>query len=167
MSYAKSTAELMKWKDPAGGSYRAKVVFALRFFELQPHDYRAASNVLDLIPKNAEQDSVWHATGFSLCHAESVEDETRLGKFGVRLPRDLARAVLLVPEKMLDYVAYANTSCQDPESDYAVQMQVVCRSKPQEFLKAVDQLPSSDKTFLLSRIFNPNECRALHFPEAD
>jgi hypothetical protein len=167
MAGAKSTALLMSWKQKAGISYRAKVVFALRFFEFHPSDQRAASAVLVLIPTNREQDSVWHETGALLCQNESSEDMIVLGKFGVRLPHDLARAVLLVPGKMFDYVSYANTSCGDPDSDYAVQMQVVCRSKHREFMEAVDQLPADAKKWFLSSTFNPGECRALAFPEAD
>jgi len=43
----------------------------------------------------------------------------------LRLPQDLAKAVLLVPEKMREYVAYAYPSCADPEGDYALQMQAI------------------------------------------
>ena len=167
MAGAKSTALLMSWKQMAGDGYRSKVVFAFRFFELHPNSQPAASAVLDLIPKDREQDSVWHETGALLCPAEPSEDMITLGKFGVRLPHGLARAVLLVPSKMFDYVAYANLSCGDPNSDYAVRMQAVCRSKHQEFLKAVDQLPADAKKWFLSSTFNPGECRALAFPEAD
>lgn len=167
MAGAQSTALLMAWKQKAGVSYRARVVFAFRFFELHPSDQSAASAVLELIPKNREQDSTWHETGALLCETEASEDMILLGKFGVGLPHDLARAVSLVPAKMLDYVSYANTSCGDPHSDYAVRMQKVCRSKHREFIKAVDQLPPDAKKWFLSSTFNPNECRALAFPEAD
>jgi hypothetical protein len=167
MAGAQSTALLMSWRQKAGDGYRSKVVFAFRFFELHPNDQHAASAVFDLIPKDREHDSVWHETGALLCPTESSEDMIALGKFGVRLPQGLARAVLLVPSKMFDYVAYANLSCGDPNSDYAVQMQAVCRSKHQEFLKAVDQLSGDAKKWFLSSTFNPSECRALAFPEAD
>jgi len=165
MAGAKSTTLLMSWKQKAGDGYRSDVVFAFRFFELHPDNQHAASAVLDLIPKDREQDSVWHETGALLCPNESSEDMIVLGKFGVHLPHDLARAVLLVPSKMFDYVSYANLSCGDPDSDYAVQMQAVCRSKHQEFLRAVDQLPDDAKKWFLSSTFNPDGCHALAFPE--
>ena len=164
---AKSTVLLTTWKQKAGSSYRAQVAFAFRFFELHPSDQRAASAVLELIPKNQEQDSVWHETGALLCQNESYEDMSVLGKFGARLAHDLTKAVSLVPAKMLDYVSYANTSSGDPHSDYAVQMQTVCRSKHREFLRAVNQLPPDARKWFLSSTFNPGECRALAFPEAD
>jgi hypothetical protein len=166
MSKAKTTAELMTWKDKGGNSYRAKAVFALRFFELHPQDHSAASAALDIIPKNEEQDAVWHPSPL-LCHGESVEDELARSELDLRLPHVLAKAVLLVPEKMLDYVGYAYTSCGDPESDYAVQMQAVCRSKHKEFLKAVEELPAYDRKWFLESTFNPQDCRALSFPEAN
>jgi len=165
MAGAKSTVVLMTWKQKAGNSYLAKVVFAFRFFELHPGDHSAATAVLDIIPESQLQDSAWHETGALLCQDESSEDMIVLGKFGVRLPHDLARAVLLIPGKMFDYVSYANTSCGDPDSDYAVQMQLVCQSKHQEFLKAVDQLPADAKKWFLSSTFNPDGCHALQFPE--
>jgi hypothetical protein len=66
---------------------------------------------------------------------------------------------------MLAYVSYANTSSGYPDSDYAVQMQGVCRAKHREFVKAVDQLPPADKKWFLSSTFNPDGCHALYFPE--
>jgi len=166
MSKSETTADLATWKDKAGSSYRAKSVFALRYFELHPQDRIAASAALEIIPKNEEQDVVWHPSP-PLCHGESVQDELARSELDLRLPHDLAKAVLLVPEKMLDYVGYAYTSCGDPGSDYAVQMQAVCRSRHEDFLKAVDALPGDDKKWFLKSTFNPAECRALSFPEAE
>lgn len=166
MANAKTAAILTAWERQDGDSYRAKVAFAFRFFELHPADLRAASAVLELIPQNEEQDFVWHSFGQVLsCGSESEEDMKALGRLQVRLPRDLAEAVWLVPNKMLAYVAYADTSGGYPDSDYAVQMQRVCRSQHREFLKAVDQLSPDAKKWFLSNTFNPNGCHALHYPE--
>lgn len=166
MTSAKSSAVLMNWKPKAGDSYRAKVVFAFSSFELHPIDADAAAAVLDLIPQNDQQDLVWHSLdGAADCLTESEKDMRTLDRLQARLPHDLATAVLLVPSKMLAYVSYANTSGADPNSDYAVQMQRVCRVKHREFVKAVDQLPPNIKKWFLSGTFNPDGCHALKFPE--
>jgi hypothetical protein len=167
MARAKSTPVLLTWNQKAGDSYRAKVVFAFRFFELHPTVPRAASAILDLIPQNEKQDYVWHSFGSgNLCPNESFKEEmVPLDAIQSRFPLDLSKAILLVPDKMLAYVSYANMSGGSPSSDYAVQMQRVCRAKHREFVKAVDQLPPDAKKWFLSSTFNPDGCHALHFPE--
>ena len=165
MARAGSSADLTNWKRKAGDSYRAQVVFASRNFELHPADQSAASAILELIPSNQESDSVWHELGESFCQAESVKDMTALGRLGDRLPRDLARAVLLVPGKMQDYVSYAQTSIGDPHSDYTVQMQKVCKARHKQFVDAVNNLSAKDKNWFVSKIFNLDGCHPLLFPE--
>jgi hypothetical protein len=68
---------------------------------------------------------------------------------------------------MLAYISYASVSTQDPHSDYAVQMQSVCQARHIEFEKAVDKFSPSDKSWFVSRIFNPDRCNALAYPEAE
>jgi hypothetical protein len=100
-----------------------------------------------------------------MTRGETEKEVMTLARLQVRFTSDLARAVLIVPNKMLAYVSYANASDAYPDSDYAVQMKRVCRAKHQEFVKAVDQLSPSDKKWFLSNTFDPNGCRVLHFPE--
>jgi hypothetical protein len=88
-----------------------------------------------------------------------------LGQLGERLSRDLTRAVLLAPSKIPEYVAYSILSVQDPHSDYAMQMQKVCRVRHTEFLDAVAKLPSEKKEQFLNYIFDPDGCNALTLPE--
>jgi hypothetical protein len=165
MANAKSSAALVIGKRNAGDSYRAKVVFAFRLFELHPADPSAASAALHLIPQNQDQNHVWHSFNIVICQSESEKDMRTLGRLGADLPRDLAKAVLLVPDRMLGYVSYAYVSVEDPNSDYAIQMQRVCRSKHQRFVTAVDQLPPNDKKWLLANVFNPDGCHVLRLPE--
>jgi hypothetical protein len=172
MARATSTAMLTKWNRKAGDSYRAKVVFAFRVFELNPYDQHGAASILDLIPQNDEQSLIWYSFGDYLdCRAESnggsetEKEVVTLARLEVRFTNDLARAVLIVPDKMLAYVSYANASDGYPDSDYAVQMKRVCRAKHLEFVKAVDQLSTDDKKWFLAHTFDPNGCRVLHFPE--
>lgn len=166
MANAKSTKAMMTLRQKAGDGYRLKVVFAFRLFELHPTDVSAASAVLDLIPQNDEQDIVLHSLSYGLeCDTRSEEDGHVLAVLGAGLPRDLARAILLVPDKMSAYVSYAFTSAPDPNSDYALQMETVCRAKHREFVKAVDELPPDARSGFLRSIFNPDGCHALRLPE--
>ncbi len=105
--------------------------------------------------------------GDSQCSAESLADMKSLGGLGERLPRDLARAVLLVPDKLPSYVSYAPISVQDPHSDYAVQMQAVCRAEHPEFVRAVEGLPTDKRDWFVKHVLNPDGCHALALPEAE
>lgn len=167
MARAKSAAALTAEKKKAGNSYRAQVIFAARSLEFHRMERRAALQLLNLIPKDDGQQNTWMTLGDSLCKSETVFDMKSLGRFGEGLPHGLAKAVLLVPNKLPDYVAYALISTQDPHSDYAVQMQTVCRRKHPEFMKAVEELPSDKRGWFIKHVFNPQGCRALALPEAE
>jgi hypothetical protein len=105
MARAKSYAGVAAEKQEAGDSYRAQVIFAARSFELRPVDKKAAVLLLGLIPQDDGQHTTWMTMGDSQCSAESLADMKSLGGLGERLPRDLARAVLLVPDKLpRDYI---------------------------------------------------------------
>jgi len=90
-----------------------------------------------------------------------------LGGLQARLPHSLAKAVALFPEKMYDFVSYAYDSIQDPHSDYAVQMQTVCRHHHERFMTAVNQMPEKDRNWFAAKIFDTARCRAIALPEAD
>lgn len=167
MADAKSTASLTKWQKKAGDNYTARLVYSFRAFELRPKDQQAASRLLSLLPPSKEEEPLWHTLDGFLCKEEKVEEIKALGGLQARFPRDIARAVVLVPKKMLDYVSYAYTSIQDPHSDYAVQMRSVCRAQHKTFVGAVNSLASEDKQWFVKKIFNPSECRAIAVPEAD
>ena len=167
MARAKSLAALNAEKPKAGGTYRARVVFAARAFQLNPNSKHAAEMLLESIPKDDEQQRVLLELGDSLCDGESLSDMESLARVGDSMPESLARAVLIVPEQLRAYVAYALTSIQDPHSDYAVQMEIVCRAQRSEFIKSVGRLPSDQKTLFIKRVFNPDTCKALSLPESE
>lgn len=167
MSRAISSAELAAHKLKAGDSYRAQVIYAARLAELYPQEHDAAVRLLNLIPQDNEQHLKLMALGDHLCGTESYSEMKMLGQIGERLPRDLARAVLLAPGKIAEYVAYSVTSVQDPHSDYAMQMEKVCRAKHSEFVKAVVELPAEKKDQFLRYIFDPDGCNALTLPEGE
>ena len=51
-------------------------------------------------PRDDAQHTAWMTMGDSLYDAESVDEMKSLEALGDRLPHDLARAVLLVPDKL-------------------------------------------------------------------
>jgi hypothetical protein len=73
----------------------------------------------------------------------------------------------MAPAKIPEYVAYSVTSVQDPHSDYAVQMQKVCKARHTEFFDAVTKLPREKRDRFLKYVFDLDGCNALTLPEAD
>lgn len=167
MAGAKSLLELRKLKASSGNEYRSSLVFAFRAFEIDQTGLKSASRVSALIPKNEDQNATWHSLNGMLCGQETVEEIKSLGSLQDRLPRDLAQAVDIDPDKMYDFVSYAYDSVQDPHSDYAIQMRVVCRGHHVGFVKAVRRMPDKDRTWFVTKIFNPAGCRAIALPEAN
>jgi hemerythrin len=166
MSLARSHAALAKEKHNAGRSYRAEMVYAARSFELQPSDRTTALLFLNLLPQDDAQHATLIALGDSLCDEESVAEMKSLSRLGERLARDFAKAALRAPEMLSKYVAYASTSVQDAHSDYAVQMQAVCRAKHAEFLRSVRELPSDKRDWFVKHVLDPDHCHAVALPEA-
>lgn len=177
MARAKSFAALVAGKRKAGESYRAQIVFSARLLELNPAGKRAANALLKLIPKDEAQQLTLMTLGDSLCDTEQFRDMDSLDRIGERIPKDLATAVLQAPDKLIVYVSYAYQAAQDPHNDYAVQMVRVCRRNHAAFIKAVNQLgdgggaesdfPTVSSAAFRKRIFDPDGCRPLIFPEAD
>jgi hypothetical protein len=167
MARAKSVGDLDGWKNTAGDSRRARGVYALRRFELEPSDRAAASAVLTFIPRTEDEDLEWLYLATPLCANEESTDEQALAELAARRPHDLAMAVSLAPDKMFDYVSYAEIAVQNSHSDYAEQMEGVCRAKHAEFVDAVNQLPAIRKKWFVTKIFDPDGCRALAHPEAE
>ena len=166
MVRADSVDDLNTWKDAAGDDRRARGIYVFRRFELEPMNRAAAYAVLATIPQTEEEDSEWFLLGGRLCTNEEVADMYALADLSARRPHDLAMVVILVPDKMVDYVSYAEIAVQNPDSDYAEQMETVCRSKNAEFLNAVNQLPPARKKWFVTKIFDPHRCHALAHPEA-
>jgi hypothetical protein len=166
MARAISTAELAAHKLNAGESYRAQLVYAAKLSELAPQRQDAAVLLLNLIPKDEQQQHVVMTLGEHHCETESYHEMKMLAQLEERLPRDLTRAVLMVPGKIPEYVVYSVTSVEDPHSDYALQMEKVCRAKHDEFFDAVTKLPREKRDRFLKYVFDLDGCNALTLPEA-
>lgn len=167
MARAPSIAALSEDMERAGGSYRAKTVFAARAFQLDPTNAQAATRLLSLTPQDRDQETVWGSFGLAFCTTETDDDMAALGRLGANLPSLLAAAVLLRPQAMPQYVRYSLLAVGNPHNDHTVQMERVCRSKPTEFRAGVEMLRSDEKSWFRSRIFDGRRCRALHKPEDD
>jgi len=162
-----SVAQLNSGWSKVEHDYRAQVVFASRWLELRPKEQEAAALLLSLLPKDERQQEILMTLGDSQCEKETISTMTLLGKLRDSLPHDWSTAVALMPGRLPDYVAYALISTQDPHSDYALQMQSVCRLRRHEFNQAVARLPSDKRSFFTTRIFDPKSCRPLALPEAE
>lgn len=169
MARATTPAALKTRKVRAGSSYRAQLIFAARMLEIDPGNKIAAESLLNLLPKDEDgpEQAAWlDLTQLEQCPSGGfyASELDPLDALRHHLPRLAARAVLLAPDKMFDYVSYAQLSVT-PESDYAVQMRKVCTARHQQFVDAVNRLSPKDKRWFVSKIFNPDGCRTLAFPE--
>jgi hypothetical protein len=169
MARAKTPSALKARRQKAGDSYRAQLIFAARMFEIDSRNQSTADSLLNLLPKNedsAEQSAWLDLTELEKCPSGDLPDSDLklLDRLQYHLPRLIAKAAILVPEKMLEYIAYAFLS-MNPDSDYAVQMQKVCRARHREFVDAVDKLSAENKSWFMSKIFDPDMCKTFAFPE--
>ena len=144
MARATSVDSLNAWKKAAGDSRLAHGVYFLRLFELQPSNLAAARAVLTVTPRTEDEEEGWFNLGADIplgCPNKVVADSDALVDLDAHRPHDMALAVILVPEKMFDYVSYAEIAVSNIHSDFADQMVMVCRAKNREFLEAVNRLP--------------------------
>ena len=82
----------------------------------------SALKVIELIPRNQDQDAVWHSLEGSLCEHEDVADMKTFGRFQARLPHDLAKAI--DPES--PFSTPVLEICIAPEADWKTK-QHLCR----------------------------------------
>lgn len=169
MASAKTLAALTLSKQKAGNSYRAQLIFAARRLQLNASDKEAAAIFMALLPKTdlGPRQRIWlDLVQLDSCAIGrvSINALKRLSILQDHLPRLAAKAVILVPDKMSAYVAYGLLATW-PDSDYAVQMRGVCRARHKQFVEAVNGLDVDDKKFFLSKIFNPEGCRTIFYPE--
>jgi hypothetical protein len=169
MAEATSIGALKARKLKAGDSYRAQVIFAARMLEVDPNNRSAAESLLNLIPKDSDDphQEVWlELDELRQCSSGggTISELKALDLLQYHLPRLLARAVLLVPDRMLDYITYAEFALT-PESDYALQMQKVCKREHHKFIVALESLPAKDIGWFRKEVFDPESCKALYSPE--
>ena len=163
---AKSLRVVAEERAKPIGSYVVDLVSAFRTAELQPRSRVAAAGLLAKIPSDEAQHAVILALDSALCEGELDAELDVLARVKYALPRELARAVELAPEYIDAYVRYSLHAAPSPHTDYAIQMQKVCRDLHVKFVKAVDALPESDREWFGRGVFDPKRCRAIARPEA-
>jgi len=166
MVRATSTKALSEARARAGDGYRSNFVFAYRSFQLKRNAVNA-ERLLALIPKDDAQQAIVMTLGDSLCNEEPITDMEVLSRVAEGFARELASAVLLARSYLRIYVAYGMQATLDPHSDYAIQMQRVCRLAHRDFLHAIEQLPKDERQQLSLHVLNPNTCRAIALPESE
>lgn len=166
MARAKTVHALTEASKQAGESYRARLIFAYRSFQLHPGK-EAAQGLLALLPADDSEQITVMTLGDSLCDEESVGDMKTFSRVYEGLARALAKAVLLEQRSLPAYVRYALVATGDPHSDYAVQMKTVCQHAHLDFVGAVKQLPQDKQPLFAKHVMDPTTCRPLAIPEAE
>jgi hypothetical protein len=164
---AGSLAAVEAAKKKAGTGYIVEIISAFRAFELQPKNKVLAEGLLKMIPRDDTQQEIVGALDTSMCDREDDADISILAGVRYSLPAMLAKAVRLAPAYMFEYVSYSLKAAPDPHSDYAIQMQRVCRVLHPEFMKAVGALAESEQKWFTTGIFDPKRCKAIAVREAD
>jgi len=167
MARAGSIVELEAARAPADEGDAAQLVLATRAFELEPRSTARAAALLDVLPMDDDEELAFDSAAFVECGEGSEAGRKALDGMRERLPRDAARAALLVPSRMAPYVAFAEIAIHDEHSDFAVWMAKVCRERHAELLQAVRELPAERRAWFAEEVLVPEGCRILHFAEAE
>jgi len=161
----RSVAILEESNQHSGDSYRARLVFAYRSFQLHRSRSKAEA-LLAFIPTDEDQQTIVMTLGDSLCDGEPLKDMETLSRVNESFASELARAVILAPKSMPAYVAYSLMAVNDPHSDFAVRMRKVCQQDHHAFLNALKQLPDNKRRLLAQHVMEADYCKAIAQPEA-
>jgi len=168
MAAARTSAALASLHEKANPSYRTELTFAAHGLELEPASKAAADRLLGLLPNEGDpNEAAWlDLVDLEECPSGGLwnNEMDTLFRLEYHLPRLLARAVLLSPEKMAQYIGHTQLFIT-PESDFTIHMQTVCRRQRRAFQDAVNGLSPGDKHWFETIIFDPKSCRAIDLPE--
>jgi hypothetical protein len=139
--------------------------------ELHPTSKAAAETLIGLLPNDGDDagEAAWlDPVALQECPSGgfSIHELDALFLLEDRLPKLVAKAVLLSPGKLPQVLARTQLFIT-PHSDFTVQMQPVCRRRHRAFQDAVNGFSPRDKEWFVTKIFNPESCRAIYFPEQD
>jgi len=149
------------------GEKMADLVFFSRKMELRP-DTKAAEGLLQAIPASIAEETMF--TNFPTWHdgtTETVRDMASFGRIYHRWPRLVARAALLKPDRMTNYVRYLRLAPNDMHGDFTGNAEIVCRKKHAEFVSAFEGLSEDDRAFIKKYVFDPTACKAIFLSEAE
>ncbi len=145
----------------------ANLVFFSREMELRP-DTKAAEGLLQATPATVADETMF--TNFPTWHdgaTETVHDMASLGRIYNRWPRLVARAALLRPDCMTNYVRYLRLAPNDMHGDFTGNAEIVCRKKHTAFVKAFEGLSDDDRAFIKKYVFDATSCKAIFLSEAE
>jgi hypothetical protein len=120
-----------------------------------------------MVPGDDAQQKIVLTLGDSLCDSESAADMKALAQVNERFARELATAVLIVPSLLPRYLAYSTIAVQDPHSDYAVEMERVCRAFGPMFTRALGELPEDKIRVFTTQVMKADACQPIAIPESD
>ncbi len=176
MASATSLASLNAEKKKTPETYRVQLVYTARMLQIEPHNLNAARMMLDLIPSHDENNPDnpeaknaiwWDLLDMANCKSGAIYKSDLMPTFRIqeRLFHELAKAVLLVPDRMFDYVSFASDATNDISNDYEVQMRTVCLARHNQFVAAVDKLQPDDKQRFVTSLLDPKDCRVIRIGE--
>ena len=143
-------------------------VFFSRWLMLSPKSTVAAHGLLQTIPatqKEAEDLMLLSDPPEKI--SASISDLLALGNIHDRWPQLAARAVLLSPKGMTNYVAYLPLAAIDMHSDFTGNATRVCSKLPKEFRSAIAGLSEEDRAYVRRKVLDPDSCEAIFVGEAE
>jgi hypothetical protein len=145
-----------------------ELVFYTRWLSLSPQSIPAARGLLKTVPATKEEAIALITLADAPEEGDISQGEmTALGQINDGWPRMLARAVLLLPASMKEYVVFLALAADDIHSDFTSHAQKVCRKFPKEFRSAVAALPEEDRTYVRRHVFDAEQCKAIFVGEAE
>lgn len=145
----------------------ADIVFFSRQTVIHPSKDSAAG-LLQSTP--VDEDTQMTFTNFTSWQdgmTESTHDMDVLGKVYFDWPKLVAKAALMRPEMMSNYVQFLRLAANDIHSDFTGNAEHVCRTQRAAFNKAFRALPEKDQEFIRRVVFQPDTCTAVFRSEAD
>jgi hypothetical protein len=165
MAQSRTLVALNRARLEASLDYRAQLVFASMQFKIAPNR-QSAMALLKVIPRDEESMIPWSLED-SLCEEEAVAEMKTLAGIANVLSRQFARAVILVPEFMPQYLHYVMNSVGIAESDGSVQMRRVCLLRKARLRKEMDALSKKEKRWFEKRVMDMERCKPLSLGEVE
>lgn len=168
MADCKSVSCLLKQRTKLpSGERMTDLVFFSREMGLRP-SAEAAEGLLQAIPASIAEETMF--TNFPTWHdgaTETEHDLASLGRIYNRWPHLVAKAALLRPDLMTNYVRYLRLAPNDIHGDFTGNAEIVCRKKHAAFVGAFERLSESDRVFIKKYVFDPTSCKAIFLSEAE
>jgi len=144
-------------------SYVFQFSFAYRAFQLDP-TLKTAGEYLAVLPKDEEQLKLRYEIDAGDCQLSDATYRLLDSSFE-GTDKLAARAALYSSQYVDAYVRFGILTTEDVHTAYGRFSVPVCRKYPSAFRKAVGSLPSKDRQWYVTHIFNPTRCKSLIIEE--